>query len=102
MVHRVFIPSTKISTHIIRFIPRIKISYNKMMQAYKNIFQRCGLPAVMVEADSGAIGGKESREFMLIAESGEDEIFYCPDCKYAANGEKAESVKERAAALLSK
>jgi prolyl-tRNA synthetase len=73
----------------------LDISYDKMLRAYQNIYRRCGLPAMVVEADSGAIGGKESREFMLVAESGEDEIFYCPDCHYAANGEKAESVKER-------
>jgi prolyl-tRNA synthetase len=74
----------------------LDISYDKMLQAYQNIYARCGLPAMVVEADSGAIGGKDSREFMLVAESGEDEIFFCPDCKYAANGEKAESAKERA------
>ena len=68
-------------------------SYNKMVQAYKNIFARCGLPAIMVEADSGAIGGKASHEFMLITESGEDEIIYCANCEYAANAEKATSVK---------
>ena len=68
-------------------------SYNRMLRAYQNIYDRCGLPALLVEADSGAIGGKDSHEFMLIAESGEDEIIYCPDCKYAANVEKAESVK---------
>ncbi len=50
---------------------------------------------MVVEADSGAIGGKDSREFMVIAESGEDEIIYCPDCHYAANAEKAVSVKEK-------
>jgi prolyl-tRNA synthetase len=71
----------------------LELSYQKMLQAYQNIYDRCGLPAVLVEADSGAIGGKDSHEFMLIAESGEDEILYCPDCKYAANAEKAESVK---------
>ncbi len=68
-------------------------SYQEMMQAYENIYSRCGLPAIMVEADSGAIGGKASHEFMLIAETGEDEIIYCPDCNYAANMEKAESIK---------
>jgi prolyl-tRNA synthetase len=72
----------------------LDISYQKMVQAYKNIYSRCGLPAIMVEADSGAIGGKASHEFMLITESGEDEIIYCPKCEYAANGEKATSVKE--------
>jgi prolyl-tRNA synthetase len=69
-------------------------SYRKMVQAYKNIYTRCGLPAVMVEADSGAIGGKASHEFMLLVDSGEDEIIFCPECKYAANMEKATSVKE--------
>ncbi len=68
-------------------------SYQKMLQAYKNIYSRCGLSAVMVEADSGAIGGKESHEFMLIAETGEDEIICCSNCDYAANVEKAWSVK---------
>jgi len=68
-------------------------SYKKMIQAYKNIYSRCGLPSVIVEADSGAIGGKESHEFMLIAETGEDEIIYCSNCDYAANIEKAQSVK---------
>jgi len=68
-------------------------SYRKMLQAYRNIYERCGLPSMMVEADSGAIGGKDSNEFMVIAESGEDEILYCNDCKYAANLEKAASVK---------
>ena len=68
-------------------------SYRKMVQAYKNIYNRCGLPAVMVEADSGAIGGKASHEFMLLVESGEDEIIFCPKCEYAANMEKATSVK---------
>ena len=48
---------------------------------------------MMVEADSGAIGGKDSHEFMLIAESGEDEIIYCEACKYSANAEKAKSRK---------
>jgi len=64
-----------------------------MVQAYKNIYRRCGLPAVMVEADSGAIGGKASHEFMLLVESGEDEIIFCPKCEYAANMEKATSIK---------
>ena len=71
----------------------LDISYQKMLQAYRNIFERCGLPVMLVEADSGAIGGKDSREFMVIAESGEDEIIYCPGCHYAANAEKAVSVK---------
>ncbi|HEX78071.1 MAG TPA: proline--tRNA ligase [Dehalococcoidia bacterium] len=73
----------------------LDVSYKKMLQAYKNVYDRCGLPTVVVEADSGAIGGKESHEFMLIADSGEDEVFHCPACGYAANAEKAESVKPR-------
>ncbi|HLB27985.1 MAG TPA: proline--tRNA ligase, partial [Dehalococcoidales bacterium] len=70
-------------------------SFEKMRQAYENICQRCGLPWVMVEADSGAIGGKECHEFTLISESGEDVIVRCPSCGYAANTEKAVSVKEK-------
>ena len=73
----------------------LEISYNKMMQAYKNIYFRCGLPCIMVQADSGAIGGKASHEFMLVAESGEDEIIYCKGCGYAANTEKAQGFKTK-------
>ncbi len=72
----------------------LEVSYQKMVQAYRNIFDRCGLPTIMVEADSGAIGGKDSSEFMAVAPNGEDEIIHCPGCKYAANTEKAVSVKE--------
>jgi len=71
----------------------LDISYNKMLQAYRNIYARCSLPALLIEADSGAIGGKDSHEFMLIAESGEDEIISCASCHYAANVEKAVTVK---------
>ncbi|MFC1873092.1 proline--tRNA ligase, partial [Chloroflexota bacterium] len=60
-------------------------SYQRMLIAYQNLYRRCGLPAVMVEADSGAIGGKDSHEFMLLAETGEDEIVTCTECGYAAN-----------------
>ena len=67
-------------------------SYGRMLQAYQNIYKRCDLPALLVEADSGAIGGKDSHEFMVITENGEDEVIYCPNCRYAANTEKAESV----------
>jgi prolyl-tRNA synthetase len=73
----------------------LEVSYRKMVKAYQNIYDRCGLPVMLVEADSGAIGGKDSREFMTVAENGEDEIIYCPDCHYAANAEKAVSVKEK-------
>jgi prolyl-tRNA synthetase len=69
-------------------------SYQDMVTAYKNIYSRCGLPAVMIEADSGAIGGKASHEFMVVTETGEDEIICCTQCDYAANLEKAQSVKQ--------
>jgi prolyl-tRNA synthetase len=68
-------------------------SYQKMCRAYKNIYARLGLPALMVEADSGAIGGKDSHEFMVITATGEDEVIYCSNCGYAANAEKAQFVK---------
>jgi prolyl-tRNA synthetase len=67
-------------------------SYNKMYQAYRNIFNRCGLKYRSVEADSGAIGGSFSHEFMVLAESGEDAIVSCDSCEYAANVEKAELI----------
>jgi len=70
-----------------------EISYQKMFEAYKRIFTRCGLNFRPVEADSGAIGGSYSHEFMVIADSGEDAIVFCGSCRYAANLEKAEVVK---------
>jgi prolyl-tRNA synthetase len=70
-------------------------SYQKMCQAYKNIYVRLSLPALMIEADSGAIGGKDSHEFMLLTEDGEDEVIHCSNCDYAANAEKAQFVKKR-------
>ncbi|TET15641.1 MAG: proline--tRNA ligase, partial [Dehalococcoidia bacterium] len=73
----------------------LDLSYQKMLQAYTNTYARCGLETVVVEADSGAIGGKGSHEFMVIAETGEDEIIYCSGCDYAANAEKAASAKSR-------
>jgi prolyl-tRNA synthetase len=70
-------------------------SYQKMCQAYRNIYARLGLPALMVEADSGAIGGKDSHEFMVLTEGGEDEIIRCSNCGYAANAEKAQFAKKK-------
>ena len=64
--------------------------YRRIYEAYERVFQRCGVPAVSVLADSGAIGGKESQEFMLLTDIGEDELVLCPDCRYAANSERAE------------
>ena len=65
-------------------------SYKAMYDAYTRIFNRCGLNFRPVEADSGAIGGSGSHEFMVIADSGEAEIVFCNECDYAANVEKAE------------
>ena len=70
-------------------------SYQAMAQAYRNIYARCGLSVIMVDADSGAIGGKESAEFILLADSGEDTILICERCGYAANAEKAKFAKSR-------
>lgn len=72
----------------------LDISYRKMYSAYKAIFGRLGLDFRVVEADSGAIGGNESHEFMVLAESGESVIVYCDTCDYAANVEKAECKAE--------
>jgi prolyl-tRNA synthetase len=72
-------------------------NYQLMVQAYKNIYSRCGLKSIMVEADSGAIGGKDSHEFMAPAETGEDTILICPKCGYAANAEKAVFAKTKPA-----
>jgi prolyl-tRNA synthetase len=73
----------------------LDMSYNKMIQAYKNIYTRCGLNTVLIEADSGAIGGKDSHEFMVTTEVGEDEIIYCGSCDCAANVERAGFAKTK-------
>lgn len=70
----------------------LRKSYDAMDQAYRNIISRCGLAYRAVEADSGAIGGSASQEFMILAEAGEDEVLYTEDGKYAANVEKAVSL----------
>lgn len=72
----------------------LEISYNKMYEAYTNIFTRCGLHFRPVVADSGAIGGSDTHEFMVLADSGEATLVYCQleECGYAANVERAESV----------
>jgi prolyl-tRNA synthetase len=67
-----------------------KREYENMYQTYKRIFMRCGLSFRPVEADTGAIGGSESHEFQVLADSGEDAIVSCSQCEYAANIEKAE------------
>ncbi len=66
-------------------------TYQKMYDAYARIFERCGLKAFPVEADTGVIGGKFSHEFMVPAETGENEVVFCEACGYAANIEKATS-----------
>ena len=66
------------------------LSYDKMYTAYEAIFRRCGLAFRAVEADTGPIGGSFSHEFMVISNSGEDDIVSCQDCQYASNLEKAE------------
>ncbi len=67
-------------------------AYEKMFQAYRRVFERCGLKFRAVEADTGNIGGSSSHEFMVLAESGEDAIVSCSSCEYAANVEKAELI----------
>ncbi len=70
----------------------LRRTYGEMDGAYRRIFERCGLKAVAVEADSGAIGGSASQEFMVTAEAGEDLILASPDGRYAANQERAVSL----------
>jgi prolyl-tRNA synthetase len=69
----------------------LDVSYRKHYEAYCRIFDRCGLKYMVVEADSGAMGGKESHEFMVRTLAGEDRIVSCDECNYAANLEKATS-----------
>ncbi|MBF2005493.1 MAG: proline--tRNA ligase [Chlorogloeopsis fritschii C42_A2020_084] len=70
----------------------LKKTYQDMYQAYSNMLRRSGLAFRAVEADSGAIGGSGSTEFMVLAEAGEDEVLYTEDGQYAANVEKAVSL----------
>ena len=66
-------------------------SYQRMYDAYARIFERCGLRAIPVQADTGVMGGAHSHEFMVPAETGENEVVYCDSGDYAANMEKANS-----------
>lgn len=84
-------------------------SYQTMYETYSRIFNRCGLNTRPVEADTGAMGGTDSHEFMVLADSGEDDIAFCEECDYAANVERAtaadmkvERNKEKPAALKEK
>ena len=72
----------------------LDVSYKKHYETYCRIFDRCGLKYMVVEADSGAMGGKESHEFMVRTTAGEDQIVSCDGCNYAANMEKATSKLE--------
>src|ERR1700683_833539 len=69
----------------------LDVSYKKHYDTYCRIFDRCGLKYMVVEADSGAMGGKESHEFMVRTPAGEDHIVSCDGCNYAANLERAKS-----------
>jgi prolyl-tRNA synthetase len=77
----------------------LDVSYKKHYETYCRIFDRCGLKYMVVEADSGAMGGKESHEFMVRTPAGEDQIVSCDGCNYAANMEKATSKLEAVADL---
>ena len=70
----------------------LKETYYEMDLAYRKMFDRCGLKFRAVEADSGAIGGSGSQEFMVLADAGEDDILFTEDSSYAANVEKAVSL----------
>ncbi|MBR4426576.1 MAG: proline--tRNA ligase [Spirochaetales bacterium] len=70
----------------------LQVSYDKMFEAYTNVFNRCGLTFRPVEADNGAIGGSGSHEFTALCEFGESEIAYCDNCDLAATVEKAATV----------
>ncbi len=80
----------------------LKITYEKIDSVYRNIFSRCGVETVAVDADSGAIGGAASQEFMVTADSGEDLILTSPDGVYAANQEKAISIPLPAKPFIAK
>lgn len=71
----------------------LDVSYEKMTEAYINIFNRCGLETRMVQSDSGAIGGSVSHEFMVLTRtsSGENDVLFCTKCSYAANANHAVS-----------
>jgi len=72
--------------------------YENMAQAYTRIFERCGLKTAMVQSDSGAIGGAQSHEFMVLTQTdaGENDVFYCDKCGYAANSNHAVSELKKA------
>ena len=71
-------------------LEQLNKSYDAMYEAYCRIFDRCGVPYVIVEAESGPIGGDSSHEFMIPCSTGEDKVIQCVACGYAANQERAE------------
>ena len=71
-------------------LAQLNKSYDAMYEAYCRIFDRCGVPYVIVEAESGPIGGDSSHEFMVPCSTGEDKVIQCAACGYAANQERAE------------
>lgn len=73
--------------------------YKNMYATYCRIFERCGLKYKVVEADSGAIGGSVSQEFMVLADNGEDALLSCAECNYSSNVEAARSTRDKAAGL---
>lgn len=75
-------------------VESLKETYDQMSEAYGTICERCGLDYRPVEADSGQIGGKVTTEFMALADAGEAELVYCPNCDYAANTEVAECITQ--------
>lgn len=70
-------------------------SYRLQREAYLRIFERCGLKVIVVKASSGAMGGRDCEEFMVLSDSGDDQIVHCPACGYASNQEVAESRIEK-------
>lgn len=75
-------------------VESLQETYDQMSEAYGMICERCGLDYRPVEADSGQIGGKVTTEFMALADAGEAELVYCPNCDYAANTEVAEYITQ--------
>jgi prolyl-tRNA synthetase len=73
----------------------LDVSYQKMYRAYRKAFDRMGLDYIVVDADSGAMGGSGSQEFMVKSDIGEDTVVYCAACGYSANMEKAKCVPEK-------
>ena len=70
----------------------LNINYQKMVQAYKNIFTRCGFKFKMVQADSGNIGGKLSHEFMVMADTGEEALYYCEACDHCQKAKEEDDI----------